>query len=205
MFNFGSLFGGIGSFLGGMEEAKGYRAAASGYKEAARITELSGGLKDQALIRNAYQVKGAATAATGASGIKLSGSALDVVHSNTQQAFLTKAITDLNTRLEYTSYIAQAKQAEAQADAAEIGGIFGGIGGILGFFSDDRLKEDIKLVGRRGDGLGIYTFRFKGSETIYSGVLADEVAVLHPNAITVQDGFRRVDYDSIGVEFKRAA
>ena len=205
MFNFGSLFGGIGALLGGNAEAKGYKAAAKGYKEAARITQLEGGLKDIAIRRQIFQVEGAANAQVGASGLQLGGSALDVIRGNTQQGYLTKAITALNTKLEYNNYMAQAAQAKAAAKAAKTSGIMGAIGGVLGFFSDDRLKENVVFLGRRGDGLGIYEFNFKGSDNRYYGVMADEVELMHPSAVTYDNGYRKVDYASIGADFRRVA
>ena len=205
MFNFGSLFGGIGSFLAGNAEAKGYRASEKGYKEAARITEITGGLKDLAVQRQIYQVGGAAAAQVGASGLNMGGSALDVIHSNTQQGYLTKAVTALNTKLEYNNYMAQAEQAKAAQKASKTSGIMGAIGGVLGFFSDDRLKENVVFLGRRGDGLGIYEFNFKGGTDRYYGVMADEVEILHPSAVSYENGYRKVDYASIGADFRRAA
>ena len=201
--DFGSLFGGIGDFISGMYTSKGYEASEAYYREAARVTKLQGALKDTAIRRQIFQTEGAATAAAGASGIKLSGSVLDVIKSNTQQGFLTKAVNVMQTNLEYKSYMAQAAQAKAAAKGSFWGGIMGGIGGLLGFFSDDRLKTDIKLIGRRGDGLGIYHYKFDGSDAEYEGVMASEVMVLFPDAVHDKNGYKIVDYDKIGVEFKR--
>ena len=49
--------------------------------------------------------------------------------------------------------------------------------------SDTRLKRDITLVGRRDDGLGLYSYRYLWSDTVYVGVMAQEVALIHPDAI----------------------
>jgi hypothetical protein len=63
-------------------------------------------------------------------------------------------------------------------------------------FSDIRLKRDIVLVGRRSDGLGLYSYRYLWSDTSYVGVMAQEVALLHPEAIVraALDDYLRVDY-----------
>ena len=65
------------------------------------------------------------------------------------------------------------------------------------FFSDLRLKRDIALVGRRrDDGLGIYSFKYLWSDATYVGVMAQEVALIHPEAV-VRDalsGYLAVDY-----------
>lgn len=66
--------------------------------------------------------------------------------------------------------------------------------------SDIRLKRDIVLVGRRDDGLGLYSYRYLWSDTVYVGVLAQEVALVHPDAIVrgVLDDYLRVDYGRLG-------
>ncbi len=204
--DFGSLFSGIGSFLSGQATASGYKAAAKYYKEAARVTLLQGQLKDTAIRRQIFQVQGAAEAAAGANNLKLSGSVLDVIRSNRREGYMTKAVTAMQTQLEYKNYIMQAKQASAMASAASSSGMMGLLGGIMGMFSDDRLKEEIKFIGRRGDGLGIYQFKFKDNPVVYEGVMAKEVEVLYPKAVgKTVDGYRFVDYDSIDVEFKKVA
>jgi outer membrane immunogenic protein len=67
--------------------------------------------------------------------------------------------------------------------------------------SDIRLKRDIALVGRRDDGLGLYSFRYLWSDTVYVGVMAQEVALVHPDAIVRGDldDYLRVDYGRIGL------
>lgn len=200
-----SFISGIGSFFGGQAEASGYDAAAAFYDQAAGVEQLSGHLKDLAAKRNIEQVAGNVKAVQTGGGLKMSGSALDVMHTNVQQGYLTKAITDLNTQLAYKSYMAQAAQAQAAADAASTGGIFGLIGGVLGLFSDDRLKTDLNLVGRRGDGIGIYEFRYKGSQTKYVGVLASEVKLFRPDAIIHGGEYLRVNYEALGLGLEEAA
>lgn len=69
--------------------------------------------------------------------------------------------------------------------------------------SDVRLKCDIELVGRLDNGLGLYRFRYLWSDTIYVGVMAQEVALIRPDAV-VRDGlddYLRVDYGRLGLKF----
>jgi opacity protein-like surface antigen len=68
--------------------------------------------------------------------------------------------------------------------------------------SDVRLKRDIVLLGRRGDGLGIYRFRYLWSETVHVGVMAQEVALLHPDAVVRDDltGYMAVNYTRLGLQ-----
>jgi hypothetical protein len=69
-------------------------------------------------------------------------------------------------------------------------------------FSDARLKRDITLVGRRDDGLGLYSYRYLWSDTVYVGVMAQEVALLRPDAVVRGDldGYLRVDYSRLGLK-----
>jgi outer membrane immunogenic protein len=66
--------------------------------------------------------------------------------------------------------------------------------------SDARLKRDIVLVARRDDGLGLYQYRYLWSDTVYVGVMAQEVALIHPEAIVRGglDDYLRVDYSRLG-------
>lgn len=69
------------------------------------------------------------------------------------------------------------------------------------FVSDLRLKRDIALLGRLDDGLGVYRYRYLWDDTIYVGVMAQEVALLHPDAIvrSALDDYLRVDYSRLGL------
>jgi outer membrane immunogenic protein len=71
-----------------------------------------------------------------------------------------------------------------------------------GFPSDMRLKRDIALLGRLDDGLGLYRYRYLWSDTVYVGVMAQEVALLHPDAIvrSALDDYLRVDYGRLGLK-----
>jgi outer membrane immunogenic protein len=70
------------------------------------------------------------------------------------------------------------------------------------FTSDIRLKRDIALVGRRGDGLGLYRFKYLWSDNVYVGVMAQEVALLHPDAVVRDDltGYMAVNYTRLGLQ-----
>ena len=68
--------------------------------------------------------------------------------------------------------------------------------------SDARLKRDITLVGRLDDGLGIYSYRYLWSDTVYVGVMAQEVALIRPDAVVrgALDDYLRVDYSRLGLK-----
>jgi hypothetical protein len=96
-----------------------------------------------------------------------------------------------------------------------IGGVAGGAWGnrtdasysvVAGAPSDVRLKRDIVLVGHLDDGLGLYRYRYLWSDTVYVGVMAQEVAETMPSAVvTGNDGYLRVDYRKLGLQLRTLA
>lgn len=88
------------------------------------------------------------------------------------------------------------------------GGQLGGtVGGFLGsaagsLFSDRRVKENIVEIGEE-NGFPIYSFNYIGQpDKTYSGVMAQDVIEVRPDAVHEIDGVYRVDYDAIGVTMK---
>jgi Chaperone of endosialidase len=76
------------------------------------------------------------------------------------------------------------------------GGLAGaGLGSLLAFLSDRRLKRDIEKVGELHNGLAIYRFRFWGDAREHIGLMADEVRKVLPEAVIPGPyGFDLVDY-----------
>ena len=74
------------------------------------------------------------------------------------------------------------------------------------FFSDVRLKEDIKRVGTAKNGLPIYTFKYKGdnAEQTHVGYMAQDVEKVHPEAVGESHGYKTVDYDKASEPVHRA-
>ena len=74
------------------------------------------------------------------------------------------------------------------------------------FFSDIRLKTNIKQVGKLDNGIKLYTWKWTdeakkivNNQPEY-GVIADEVQDTMPEAvIRGSDGYLRVNYSAIGV------
>jgi hypothetical protein len=78
--------------------------------------------------------------------------------------------------------------------AGFLGSIFGGAAA-----SDRRLKKNIQKIGQLSNGLNIYRFDYIDGRGPYIGVMADEVAVIQPEALgPVVDGYNTVYYDKIG-------
>jgi hypothetical protein len=74
------------------------------------------------------------------------------------------------------------------------------IGNFFSGFSDVRLKEDIRLIGKSPSGINIYEFKYKHTSGTWQGVMAQEV----PWARTMTDtGYYMVDYSKVDVEFRR--
>lgn len=63
-----------------------------------------------------------------------------------------------------------------------------------GFFSDERLKENVEQVGKTNDGQNIYRYNYKGDPRSQIGLIAQEVAQDHPEAVGQKDGYLTVDY-----------
>ncbi len=97
-------------------------------------------------------------------------------------------------------------QSFLQNVGANLGTKIGAIGGAVktffsGFkFSDRRLKEDIRLIGKSPSGVNIYSFKYYQIPGRYIGVMAQEV----PWARHMTDyGYYAVDYSKVDVEFRR--
>lgn len=71
--------------------------------------------------------------------------------------------------------------------------------------SDYRLKEDITLIGKSEEGLNVYTFKYKGQQELYQGVMAqDLIGTKHEDAVlTMSNGMYAVDYSKLDVQFKQ--
>ena len=67
-------------------------------------------------------------------------------------------------------------------------------------FSDARLKEQVRLIGKSPAGINIYSFKYKQLPGRYIGVMAQEV----PWARRMTDtGYYAVDYSKVDVKFRR--
>ncbi len=99
--------------------------------------------------------------------------------------------------VDYTGLVNNKYNAEMQSYQAGMGGLFGLGSALIGAlpFSDERLKTDIRRVGYTDGGTPIFTYRYKGDDTVYMGVMAQHV----PDARVVdpETGFYRVDYRKV--------
>jgi polysaccharide biosynthesis/export protein len=77
---------------------------------------------------------------------------------------------------------------------------FAALGAVL---SDVRVKRDITPIARYENGLRLYRYRYAWSDTLYVGVLAQEVLEVAPSAVSRgADGYLRVDYARLGLRMQ---
>lgn len=62
------------------------------------------------------------------------------------------------------------------------------------FFSDRRVKDDVKEIGKTHDGLPIYSYKYKGDDQTQIGLMAQDVEKKHPEAVYDMGGVKGVDY-----------
>jgi hypothetical protein len=71
-----------------------------------------------------------------------------------------------------------------------------GIGNPISTLSDERLKEDIKPIGKLHDDQPIYSYRYIWDDPAMTriGLMAQDVEKINPDAVTEIVGFKAVDY-----------
>lgn len=105
------------------------------------------------------------------------------------------------------------KDSKSNGLAGGSGGNIAGIGQILGAFSDINLKANIEHVGFE-NGYPIYEFNYDQENPYvrhfnlpterYVGVLAQDIEQVYPEAVSEFQGYKRVNYDMIGVRMREA-
>jgi len=79
-----------------------------------------------------------------------------------------------------------------------LGSIASAVGGIASIFSDRELKDDVEHVRTDDDGLEWVSFRYKGGNRRWLGVMADQVRKLRPWAMGPKvAGFDTVNYGAL--------
>jgi hypothetical protein len=70
--------------------------------------------------------------------------------------------------------------------------------------SDERLKTDVRPVGRTAHGLTVHEFRYHGRPEVWRGVMAQEVQAVRPDAVIAHaTGYLMVDYGALGLSMQR--
>lgn len=78
----------------------------------------------------------------------------------------------------------------------KIGQIAQVVGPLVSMFSDSRLKRNIKRIGEVA-GLPLYVFEYLWSPEKVVGFMAHEVERLYPQAVYVENGYKKVNYGGI--------
>ena len=90
--------------------------------------------------------------------------------------------------------------------SAIISHVTAGADSLKGMISDIRLKTGIEKVGVAANGLPLYTFKYLWSDSVYRGVMAQDVLKVFPEAVcTMPSGHMTVRYDMLGMEMTRVA
>lgn len=76
-----------------------------------------------------------------------------------------------------------------------IGGLLGAAGQAKTLFSDRRVKRDIKRVGVLDNGLPVYSFKYLGDARTHIGLMAQDVELVNPAAVSEVFGIKAVDYE----------
>lgn len=117
----------------------------------------------------------------------------------------------LNTMLASVGGANMGQQTQTQQQNPGLLGTLGSIAGILGSFSDIRLKKNIKPLGEIG-GVKFYSWDWNedGEKVALPsqpkmGVIADELALTHPqHVMRGDDGYLRVNYGNLIRELEAA-
>ena len=137
-----------------------------------------------------------------------------------QQAGMDRQATLLGMQMGQTTganmAASQAQANQMNANAATNQALIGGLSNVVsagvgnmnqpaptGGGSDRRLKKNINKIGKSPSGLNMYSFEYKDSKYgkgLFQGVMSDEIP---QEAVSVKDGYDRVDYSMLDVEFKQ--
>ena len=175
----------MGQTLGQMAN-QGYQQSAQNYMQ---------GLQQQGALANQYGNLAGAAQTAGLQGAQAQLGA-GTLGQQTEQAGKTALYNQFQQQQAYPFQVAQFLANIAEGTGA-LSGSTTTTTQPMPFFSDRRLKHDIKRVGTAENGLPIYKFKYKGddSEQTHVGFMADEVEKVHPEAVGLAGGYKTVDYD----------
>jgi hypothetical protein len=120
------------------------------------------------------------------------------------------AINAANVGISGNNALIGAMGSDYRAELGQSGGAIAGLAGLgqglgaMGLkFSDRRMKENIVHVGETAQSLGLYEFNYIGEPARFRGVMADEVALVMPEAVVYDDmGFASVNYPMLGIQME---
>lgn len=191
-----SAMGAIGDFLGlnGADGTANSGAALQNYHNSTGFNDLLN--QSTNAITNSAAAKGLFQ--SGATGKAINQNAQQLAGQSTQNYLGNlQALSQLGLGAAGTIAGAGA-QSSSTGNASGTNGIFSSINP-LKFLSDQRLKRDIVYLGPahlpNGRDIALYAFRYKWSPFRHIGVMAQDVAVVRPEALGRKIfGFMTVDY-----------
>ncbi len=189
-----------GNYLTSLLTGQGDTAAANaGYQ-----TYLDNAGYEDALRRMSQSVVGGGAA----SGLLRSGStakALNAQGAEINRSYFDNYLQNLAGLSEMGQNAGQLVGQASQGQVVKKPSIFGTIASAGGLASaslksDRRSKEDIREIGTYPNGLPKYEFRYKGQSQKWTGVMADDVEKVFPEAVgETMDGFKTVNYGALGI------
>lgn len=175
-------------------EGQHFGEEATGAQIALQNAELQNTARNQGLQERAYIQNQPINQFTGLLGLGQVGQPQGISYTPSQVA---------NTDVIGANALAtQAAQANANRAAQSSSGMMGGLfslGSAALMASDRRLKRDVRLLRRRRDGVGVYSFRYRSGGPAQIGVMAQELRKVRPDLVVRRaDGFLTVNYAGLG-------
>jgi spore germination cell wall hydrolase CwlJ-like protein len=171
---------------------------AQGYQSAVQTAQGQQGVVAQDLARRMQAGQAIAGLGTGAQQAALQGAAAQLqagtAEQQTQQADLTARYQQFLQERGYPFQVAQFLANIAMGTGA-LSGSTTTTQQPSSFFSDRRLKHDVKQIGKTNDGLPIYSFKYNGDDKTQIGLMAQDVEKKKPQAVGLAAGYKTVDYD----------
>ena len=179
-----------------------------GYTNAAQIAAGQQGVVASDLARQMQAGQQLAGLGQGAQGAALQGAQAQLqagaIPQQTQQALDTALYQQFQQQQGYPFQVAQFLANIAEGTGA-LSGSTTTTTSPAGFFSDERLKTDIKKIGKTNDGQPIYSYKYKGEDRTQIGLMAQDVEKKHPSAIGLMGGYKTVDYKKATEDSERPA
>lgn len=130
------------------------------------------------------------------------------------QVLQNQAQQQLSNQVNGYNYYQQLPYSQINQFSNLIGGQYGGVQtgststpqqSMLGsLFSDKKLKENVRRVGKLDNGLPVYAFNYlDDKKTTHIGLLAQEVEKVHPNAVSSYHSLKMVDYAKAVLPLKK--
>jgi len=169
------------------------------YAQGAQTAQQLGALGQQGYTMGAGTAQQLAGLGTGAQAAALQGAqaqlAAGQVGQQTQQAQDTAQYQQFLQERGYPFQVAQFLANIAMGTGALSGSTTSGTQTSPGgFFSDKRLKNDVKEIGKTHDGQPIYSYKYNGDDRTQIGLMAQDVEKKHPDAVGLMGGYKTVDY-----------